>query len=470
MSLILSNFGWNAVQQFGLKGSTTILYFLLAKILGPEYLGIMAYALAILAVAELFIVRGISETIIQANVISEKQVNALFLKVLRWALCGFFGLQILSLTMHFLDTNNQVPIVVSSVAFLLFLRPFVAIQNALARRNFKFKEIARATFLASIIADLFAIILAVNGLNIWALIISLYLKFFLLNVFFLKITKIRIHLINISANIEDLISYSNEVFKTKFLSYVVIRADELIIGSFVGMSELGIYSLIIKIFRIIEESFIIPFYNVMFAVFSKAKKISEEIEKVLYSATNILTWATIPIFLAVGFCGENLMSIALGSSWEVGKDLYIFLALYMSFRCFNFLFSAYMISLGFANLVSLSTAIYLMLTIFFLVPLASFGISGVGLGMFLRTAFGLFFSFYFIKKTNFFSLEKYFKNLSAILISMPIVVVLFLISLLTSALFGQFLILPLHYLLLILLGYRKIVYDFKLIRNWHYES
>ena len=472
MSLIFSNFGWGCLQQFGLKGSTILLYFILAKLLGPEYLGIMAFALAILAIAEIFVVRGIAESIIQADSIENDQIGAILTKILIWAFVAFLLLEVACATLYFLNYNQDLQIVISSVAFVLFLRPLVTLQTALARRKFKFKEIAQVTFFATVIADSIAIILAVNGFNIWALVISIYIKFIILNICLLKINKIRIRLIRSSKNIQGLVSYSNEVFKTKFLSYVVLRADELIVGAFIGMYELGIYSLMVKIFRIIEDSIMVPFYNVMLATFSKVKKVSAEGIQILFSATNLLSCITIPWFIALGFFGDDIVSHILGQSWSRGSAAFIFLALYMSFRTFNYLFSAYMISNGFARYVSYSTMIYLVMTFLILLPMAKFGIIGVAVGIFSRTFLGLFVSLFFINKLKDFSLIMYLQKINIILASIPLAFALHSNNVLKSSIKEPLLLIAsvvLYYVLLIIVARGKIIQDFKKVRNWNYE-
>ena len=46
MSLIFTNFGWGSIQQFGLKGTTVIIYFILARLLGAEAIGLISFAYA----------------------------------------------------------------------------------------------------------------------------------------------------------------------------------------------------------------------------------------------------------------------------------------------------------------------------------------------------------------------------------------------------------------------------------------
>ena len=408
MSLIFSNFGWGTVQQFGLKGASIIVYFILARLLGAEAIGVISFSYAILAISEIFITRGLPESIIQGDSLDLGQINALFINCFLWALGIFITIQIG--VFFYAPQNNTISDILMSLSFLLFLRPAVVVHTALARKDFKFKQIAKIVFAATIIADGIAIYLAFHWGSIWALVVSVYIKFIIMNIWFIRLNRLKHSFIYNHNSIKKVLKYSNEVFKTKLLSFLTIRADEIIIGTFLGMTELGFYSMIMKIARAFEETFMQPFNNVMLNVFSQAKKSMLSSLDILYRAINILVTASVPYFLILAIGGNNLIPLLLGSGWVIGEFLYFLIGLQMAIRSLAYLFHSFLIAISFARYVAIGTFISFIVTLLLLIPLAQYGINYVGLGVFLRALIGLCVSLYFMSKIEYFSIRRYFSK------------------------------------------------------------
>lgn len=409
MSLIFSNFGWGSLQQFGLKGSTIIVYFILARLLGAEAIGLISFAFAILAISEILITRGLPESIIQGDTLNSKQVNALFINCYIWAAGVFFVIQIVASL--YAAQDREISEVVRALSLLLFLRPAITIHTALARKEFKFKEIAKIVFISALISDTVAIYLAYSWASIWALVVSVYIKFIILNICFTRLNLIKHSLSYNYDSIKQTLLYSQEVFKTKLLSFLTLRADEIIIGAFLGMTELGYYSMIMKIARAFEDTVMQPFNNVMLNVFSRAKNSMFAALDILYRAINILVTVSVPCFLILSLGGNDLIPLVLGSEWVIGEALYFFVGLHMSIRSLAYLFHSFLIATGFARYVVWGTFISFIMTILMLVPLSKYGIYHIGFGVFVRAFIGLILSLLFMSKIKLFNIVKYFKKI-----------------------------------------------------------
>ena len=108
MSLIFKNFGWGSIQQFGLKGTSVIIYFILARLLGAEAIGLISFAYALLAITELVITKGLPEAIIQGEELEESQTNSLFLNCIFWAIGAFSAYKFWLIFINFLTKSLSV--------------------------------------------------------------------------------------------------------------------------------------------------------------------------------------------------------------------------------------------------------------------------------------------------------------------------------------------------------------------------
>ena len=124
------------------QGTSIIIYFILARLLGAEAIGLISFVYALLAITELLITRGLSEAIVQGEDLRPEQVNSLFLHCILWAIGTFFCLQVLAYFYQFFDKG--VSLILASMSFLLFLRPIVVLQTAFAREeNLNLKKLQK---------------------------------------------------------------------------------------------------------------------------------------------------------------------------------------------------------------------------------------------------------------------------------------------------------------------------------------
>lgn len=476
MSLIFTNFGWGSIQQFGLKGTTVIIYFILARLLGAEAIGLISFAYALLAITELVITKGLPEAIVQGEELEQDQVNSLFLYCIFWATGTFFCFQVLAYFYQFFD--RSVSVILASMSFLLFLRPIVVLQTAFARRKFKFKEITKITVIASLVSDSIAIILAFVLENIWALVISVYIKFIIMNFFFARLNVFPfLHFNYEQSQIKELVVYSNEVFKTKVLSFITTRADVLIIGSFLGMNSLGYYSMVMKIATAFEEVLMQPFCNVMLNVFSRLKKSLNELMGIFYSSANILTTCSLPFYFILGFYGNVFFTSLLGDKWEVGSALYFFIAFQMAVRTISYLNYPFLYGIGSVKYVTYMNAINLILTLIILIPLSNYGIDFVAMGIFVRACVGLFIGFSFMSKIPQFNLGEYLYRIRGPILSFPLI---YLAVYLAKAyplpdgfhfeIVPVFILLLTYLLLILLVNKNQVFNDFRSVKLWKVQA
>ena len=336
-------------------------------------------------ITELVITKGLPKPIVRRGIRTEAGQFIIFI-------LSFWAIVLFLLTSVGLFTNFLIKVFQSfwRMSFLLFLRPIVVLQTAFARRKFKFKEITKITVVASLVSDSIAVILAFVLENIWALVISVYIKFIIMNFFFARLNVFPfLHFNYEQSQIKELLVYSNEVFKTKVLSFITTRADVLIIGSFLGMNNLGYYSMVMKIATAFEEVLMQPFCNVMLNVFSRLKKSLNELMEIFYSSANILITCSLPFYFILGFYGNSLFASLLGNKWEVGSALYFFIAFQMAVRTLSYL--NYPL-LQLVKFVTYMNAINLILTFIILIPLSKYEINFVA-RIFTRACINIDFSF-----------------------------------------------------------------------------
>lgn len=185
---------------------------------------------------------GISPAIIQNKTLTEHELSDIFsftlwmgiaLSILffaaSWPIATYYNSPIL---------RTPMPVALSQSSFL---PPPTSVPNALFYKNKEFKFIALRSFGIQVASGAAAIIAAQSGAGLYALIISPILSSML--IFGISIKRYPQHfpLIPRLGAIRKIFSYSAYQFLFNVINYFSRNLDKLLIGKYMGMSQLGYY-------------------------------------------------------------------------------------------------------------------------------------------------------------------------------------------------------------------------------------
>ena len=213
----------------------------LARLLTPDDFGIVAIATVIIAFFSIFTDMGISPAIVQNKALTEKDLSDIFsftlwmgagLSVLffaaSWPIAAYYESPILRTLCQLLCVN-------------LFFASATIVPNALFFKNKEFKFIALRSFAVQVASGTAAVIAALNGAGLYALIISPILSSILLFIISLKRSPQHPAMTLGWGALRKIFSYSAYQFLFNVINYFSRNLDKLLIGKYMGMSELGYY-------------------------------------------------------------------------------------------------------------------------------------------------------------------------------------------------------------------------------------
>ncbi len=143
----------------------------LARILTPADFGIVAFAMAFVSIGYLFRDLGLADATVQRPIITHQQVSNL----VWWSILIGFGLSVLLAGTAFgigvyVEDPRFVP-VMATLSIMALLSGLTIQHQALLRRRMRFRALAIAEIVASLLAAALAIIAGLLGFGVWALVI-----------------------------------------------------------------------------------------------------------------------------------------------------------------------------------------------------------------------------------------------------------------------------------------------------------
>ncbi|MEO3741898.1 lipopolysaccharide biosynthesis protein [Plantactinospora sp. B5E13] len=169
-SRLRSAIGWSYVLTAGRIGSTILVTFLLARLLGPSEFGLVAMATVFITVAQTLIQQGLVSAIVQRDRLTSEHLDGAFV-VLILAGLGIGALTAAASPLWaWANRAPELTVICVALSPLVLLQGLSIVPEAVLRRELRFRAVAIRTLLASLLSGVVGVVLALLGAGIWALV------------------------------------------------------------------------------------------------------------------------------------------------------------------------------------------------------------------------------------------------------------------------------------------------------------
>lgn len=239
---ITSNLIWRLLERFGAQGVTLIVSIVLARILDPKIYGIIALITVITTILQVFIDSGLGTALIQKKNADSLDFSTVF--YFNFVMCILLYIILFFAAPFIADFYKMLELVpvIRVLGLILLISGFKNIQNAYVSRHLLFKKYFFATLGGTITAAFVGIIMAYNGLGIWAL-VAQNLVNQLIDTIILWITvKWRPTREFSLDRLKKLFSYASKLLLSSLLDTVWGQLRQLIIGKKYSSTDLAFYN------------------------------------------------------------------------------------------------------------------------------------------------------------------------------------------------------------------------------------
>lgn len=306
-------FGGGSVQAV-LK---IVILMILSRLLTPAEFGLVAAALTIVALAEVFGKIGIAPSIIQTETLTEAHVRTGVTATLVSG--GLVGLIVFALAEPLGELYGMpgLPPLVRVFAFLFVIRALGLISEALIQRETGFRALAVIGVISYLVGYAgVAVILALNGFGVWSLVAGQIGQAVLQAALCVHFSGYRIRPGWDGAKFRSMLRFGLGTTLTQIGNYVALNVDYLIVGRALGVTPLGQYSraylLLSQPANIVGNMADKVLFPVLASVQTDLARIARAYDKVL--ALTAITQIPLSIYLSI-FASEVIL-VLMGDQWS----------------------------------------------------------------------------------------------------------------------------------------------------------
>jgi PST family polysaccharide transporter len=304
---------------------------ILSRLLTPNEFGIVSISMVFIT---FFNLMGffIQPAIIQNKTVTKVDLNSIFTFTL------YLGI-ILSVLFFFLapvisNFYNQPELLKINklLSISVFFNIIVSVPQALASKNLKFRKIGTIGVIINLVGGIVAVVLAYMNLSYYALVIKNIIVGFLSFIFFYYGSELKFLFFVKKDALLKIKTFSINQFFITFTNYFSRNADNLLIGKYLGASELGYYDKAYRLMLMPVQNLSQVIAPVLHPVLAKHEKEPKVIYDFYSKVVGLLSLISFPFSAFLFFSAHEIINIVFGSQWNASIPAFKILSITISFQ------------------------------------------------------------------------------------------------------------------------------------------
>ncbi|KQS23916.1 MOP flippase family protein [Dyadobacter sp. Leaf189] len=322
MSLKQKAFGaakWTSLSAVATSLMQLLQIVILSRFIDKADFGLMAIAIFVIGLSQIFMDMGISNAIIHKKDVTKAQLNTLF-----WLniLSGISIYITLFISSPFIADFYRAPELVSIIRWTsatYLIVPFGQQFETLLVKELNFKSLSIRDVIGKTSGFLVSVLLAFWHYGIYALVYANFIQAsvstLLLVIYGLKVFKPKFDFDWHSLKDGGFFSFGLFQMGEKTVNYFNSQFDTLLIGKLLGMEALGVYN-IAKTLAFKPYQIINPIVTkVAFPVLAKMQDDIEKLKRAYLQILRLLTYANAPVYAAMIIFAKPLIILFFGEAW-----------------------------------------------------------------------------------------------------------------------------------------------------------
>lgn len=308
--------GWDLVGNYGGQITGFIISIFLARLLSPQDFGLVGMSMVFIAVLQVFKDFGFASALIQNKENTSLTYSSVFyINLLAGTLLTILLYFVAPLIGRFYD-NQAVILIVQLLSITFFINSFNIVQSTILRKSLDFKKLTMRDLISQISAGVVAVILAFQGVGVYALVIQQILAAIIRTILLWKLTAWYPKWEFSFTEVKKLTGFSVYVFAAQSVNQIIREVDTLVIGKLFSPATLGYFSRANSLNTLINKNSSGTLTKVFFPVLSSIQDDEQRFEKIFLKVIHIVS--VISVFLTGLFflIGEELIIGLFGKKWE----------------------------------------------------------------------------------------------------------------------------------------------------------
>lgn len=288
----------------------------LSRLLTPKDFGVVGVATVIIAFFNILGDIGVGPAVIQRDNLSRRDLKGIHTLT---TLFGFLLATVFFFSSHIIADLYQDTKLVNICEWLsltILFTCFGIVPLNLQYKKKEFKSIAYITLTIQIVVGIIAIFMAMKGYGVYALVSQSILSALFISLTYNLINRIGLTIRIEMESIKKILSFSTYQFMFNILAYISRNADKLLVGRYIGLTQLGYYEKSYRLMMMPLQNITFVITPVILPVFSSFKDNLLQLGEKYIRLLKPLSYISFSLSVILFFCSPELILIIFGPQWE----------------------------------------------------------------------------------------------------------------------------------------------------------
>ena len=324
---VLKGTFWSGIERFSSQGIQFIISIVISRILLPREYGLIAMLSIFISLGQTFIDGGFGQALIQKRSRNNIDYSTAFFTNLAFSIFAYLLLFIGAPWIAEFYEEPELLVLARFVGLNFIVSSFMVVQNAIISINLDFRALTISSLVAVIIGGAVGIVLALNGMGVWALAIQALLSNVIRVVviwFYLK----WIPLLKFSLNsFKELFGFSSKILLSTIMHTLYMNMYTLVIGKFYNTTDVGLYNRSNTLANFSSVNLTSVIQRVFYPVLCEQQDNDEKLKKTLRESIRALALVIFPSCLLLALFAKPLLYIVFTPKWLPAASLLSILAI-----------------------------------------------------------------------------------------------------------------------------------------------
>jgi teichuronic acid exporter len=306
---------WSFIDKFGQQMIYLVTGVVLARNLSPDDYGLVGELSIFIALSTIFITSGYARALLNSTKYSQIEYNTVFFYNVTSALfiyiILFFCAPLISL--YFKQPSLTL---ISRVLFIsLIFNSFVGVQSTYLTKNMNLKAFSRANIISLLVASIFAIVAAIKGMGVWALVIQTLLNSFCTIIFYWYYSEWRPTRHFDLKILKRFFPFSSKILLTNIITSVFSNINNVLIGRMYNNTQVGFYSNGSKYQDIPTGIITNTFRTILAPLLSKVNDDKDRFKRIVSKIIRTLSLFIFPVLLGLVLIAKPFFIVLIKEKW-----------------------------------------------------------------------------------------------------------------------------------------------------------
>ncbi|MBE0365087.1 polysaccharide transporter, PST family [Pseudoalteromonas ulvae UL12] len=327
----LSGLSWTASATLIKGGLQLAQLIILARVLTPIELGLLAIINLVVGFAQIFGDAGISNALIFHKDLEKRQLNQLYVINVLLGVCVSLFVVLLAYPIELFFAMDGLSFLLMMLSPIFLIRSLAQQQMALLQQQMQFNQIAKVEVLAAVSSFILLVVLLEFDVRLEAVIWSQLAGACMISaMLFCLYAQLRPSYTRLNMHeIIEPVRYGLYQSGESLINFLSAQFDQLLIGKILGAEVLGVYAYIKALVFRPALQLINPIVNKVAFPLMVNFKSSHDLKDIYCNIIALLSLINVPLYLTIAYFPEPVLLFAFGEDWVKQAELLRWLALYM---------------------------------------------------------------------------------------------------------------------------------------------